>query len=67
MSLAMSIVIRFLIVIAVFVAATVAVYFVDNSFDIEPGSLGSAVSVGVVAAVTGTAWRNAFPKRPQSN
>ena len=63
----MSVVIRFLIVAAVFIAATVAVYFVDNSLDIEPGSLGSVVSVGVVAAVTGIAWRNAFAKRPQSN
>jgi hypothetical protein len=63
----MSIMIRFLFVAAVFLATTVAVYFVDNSLDIESGSLGSVVSVGVIAAVTGIAWRNAFAKRPQSN
>jgi len=63
----MSIVLRLLIVIAVFAAATVAAYFVDNSLGIDRGGWQHAVSIGVVVAVTGIAWRSAFPKRPQSN
>jgi hypothetical protein len=63
----MSIVLRLLIVIAVFAAATAAAYFVDNSLGIDPGGWQHAISIGVVVAVTGIAWRNAFPKRPQSN
>ena len=63
----MSIVIRLLIVLAVFAAATVAAYFVDNSLGIDAGGWQHAVSIGVVVAVTGIAWRNAFPKRPQPN
>ena len=63
----MSIVIRLLVVIAVFAAATVAAYFVDNSFGVDSGGWQHAVSIGVVVAITGIAWRNAFPKRPNSN
>jgi peptidoglycan/LPS O-acetylase OafA/YrhL len=63
----MSIVLRVLIVIAVFAAATAAAYFVDSSLGIDPGGWQHAISIGVVVAVTGIAWRNAFPKRPQSN
>jgi peptidoglycan/LPS O-acetylase OafA/YrhL len=63
----MSIGIRLLIVIAVLAAATVAAYFVDNSLGIDSGGWQHAISMGVVVAVTGIAWRNAFPKRPNSN
>lgn len=63
----MSIVVRLLIVVAVFVAATVAAYFIDHSLGIDPGGWQHAVSIGIVVAVTGIAWRNAFPKRPQPN
>jgi peptidoglycan/LPS O-acetylase OafA/YrhL len=63
----MSIVIRLSIVVAVFVAASVAALIVDNSLGIDPGGWQHALSIGVVVAVTGIAWRNAFPKRSQSN
>ena len=63
----MSIAIRLLIVVAVFAAATVAAYLVDNSLGIDPGGWQHAVSIGVVAAITGIAWRNAFPKRSKSH
>jgi hypothetical protein len=62
----MSIAIRLLIVGAVFLAAAVAATVVDNSLGIERGTWQYAISVGVLVAVTGVAWRNAFPKRPQS-
>ena len=63
----MSIVIRLLIVLAVFVAALVASYFVEQNLGIDRGGWQHAVSIGIVVAITGIAWRNAFPKRPQSN
>jgi peptidoglycan/LPS O-acetylase OafA/YrhL len=63
----MSLAIRLLIVIAVFAAATVAAYFIDNSLGIDPEGWQHAVSIGVVVAVTGIAWRNAFPRRPYSS
>ena len=63
----MSLVIRLLIVAAVFVAASVVAFFIDNSLGIDPGGWQHAVSIGVVVAVTGIAWRNAFPKRQQSS
>jgi peptidoglycan/LPS O-acetylase OafA/YrhL len=67
MGLAMSIVLRLLIVAVVFAAATVAAYFAEKSLGIAPGGWQHALSIGIVVAVTGIAWRNAFPKRPQSN
>jgi len=63
----MSIAIRLLIVVAVFLATAVAVYYADNSLGIDPGGWQHAVSIGVLVAVTGIAWRNAFPKRRNSN
>jgi peptidoglycan/LPS O-acetylase OafA/YrhL len=62
----MSVAIRLLIVVAVFAAATAAAYFVDNRLGIDPGGWQHAVSIAVVVAITGIAWRNAFPKRPHS-
>jgi hypothetical protein len=62
-----SIAIRLLIVAAVFLAANVALYFVGNGLGIERGTWQYAVGIGVVIAVSGIAWRNAFPKRPHSN
>jgi peptidoglycan/LPS O-acetylase OafA/YrhL len=61
-----SIVIRLLIVVAVFAAAIVAAYYVDKRLGIDPEGWQHAVSIGVVVAVTGIALRNAFPKRPRS-
>ena len=67
MGLAMSIVLRLLIVAVVFAAATVAAYIADKTLGIAPGGWQHAVGIGIVVAITGIAWRNAFPKRPQSN
>lgn len=59
--------IRLLIVVAVLAAATVAAYFIDKSLGIDSGGWLHAVSMAIVAVVTGIALRNAFPKRKNSN
>jgi uncharacterized protein (UPF0333 family) len=63
----LSIAIRLLIVVAVLAAATVAAYLIDKSFGIDSGGWQHAVSMALVAVVTGIALRNAFPKRKNSN
>jgi hypothetical protein len=63
----MSIVTRLLIVVVVFLAATAAVYIIDNSLGIERGNWQDAISVGVIVAATSYAWRLTAPSRPQSN
>jgi hypothetical protein len=63
----MSIVTRLLIVVVVFLAATAAVYIIDNSLGIERGNWQDAISVGVIVAATSYALRLTAPSRPQSN
>jgi uncharacterized membrane protein YozB (DUF420 family) len=59
----MSVAKRVLLTAAAFLVVTLVMYLIARSLGIETGTLQSAVLAGVIAAVTGSAWRITAPKK----